>query len=104
MPRPRPYLYKFISVCCLLVLVSCKSTSTYITEPFSFEKIAKKPNYQNEDSWAVLPSKYTQKLKELTASSIKELEADVFYVYPTLITDKKDIRWNISTNDSLQNV
>ncbi len=31
------------------------------------------------------------------------LEADVFYVYPTLITNKKDIRWNIAVTDSLQN-
>jgi len=101
--KQRQYLYKFISICCFIVLVSCKSTSIYLTEPFSLEKIPEKPDYQNESSWVVLPSKYTQKLKELTPNSTVELEADVFYVYPTLITDKKDIRWNIATTDTIQN-
>jgi hypothetical protein len=101
--KQRHCFYKFISICCLLALVSCKSTSTYITEPFSLEKIAKKPDYQNENNWAVLPSKYTEKLKELTSDSTTKLEADIFYVYPTLITDKKDIRWNVAITDSIQN-
>ncbi len=75
----------------LISFSSCKST--YSTEPFSLKSIPKSPDYQNVDSWAVLPSK----------DSSTGLDADVFYIYPTLITSKKDIRWNIAVTDSVQN-
>jgi len=93
--------YKFISITSFIVLGSC--TSTYVTKPFLKTTNLVEPNYQSEDSWAVLPSKPAIKIIEKTAASISELEADVFYVYPTLITDKKDSRWNIAITDSLQN-
>jgi len=96
------YLYKIIAICCFIVLVGCNAA--YVTKPFISDIIPAKPDYQNENNWAVLPSKYTNKIAELTAGSFSELDADVFYVYPTLITNKKDIRWNIATKDSLQNV
>ena len=85
----------------ILFVSSCRST--YITEVFSDIKSPNKPNYQIEENWAVLPSKYSLKLKEVTSVSKDQLEADVFYVYPTLLTDKKDIRWNVATTDSIQN-
>lgn len=97
------YFFKLISICCLFILIGCKSTFTNVTAPFSLKKIPEVPNYQNEDSWAVLPTKYTKKLKELAPDSIAKLKADVFYVYPTLITDKKDSRWNVAITDSIQN-
>ena len=84
----------------VLFLSSCRST--YITEAFSDKKIPKKPDYQKEENWAILPSKYTAKLKEIAAASDK-LEADVFYVYPTLFSSKNDIRWNVPTTDKEQN-
>jgi len=96
------YLYKIIAICCFIILVGCNAA--YVTKPFISDKNPIKPDYLNEDYWAILPSKYTNKITELTAGSIAELEADVFYVYPTLITNKKDTRWNIATKDSLQNV
>ena len=102
MLKQRHYFYKIIAVCCFFVLVGCNAA--YVTKPFISDKNPIKPDYQNEDNWAVLPSKYTNKISELTSGSISELEADVFYVYPTLITNKKDIRWNIATKDSLQNI
>jgi hypothetical protein len=83
-----------------LLLSSCRST--YITEAFSDSKIPKKPDYLQEENWAVLPSKNTSKLKDFVAVSDK-LEADVFYVYPTLISGKNDIRWNVPTTDEVQN-
>jgi len=89
------YFFKvfFISI----VFISCKST--FRTESFENNRTPPKPNYTSENNWAVLPSKYTAKLAKTTGSSTNELEADVFYVYPTLITDKKDIRWNVAIND-----
>jgi hypothetical protein len=51
----------------------------------------------------VLPSKYTEEFKEFASSQLDTLEADVFYVYPTLNTDKEDIRWNAPIDDLEQN-
>ncbi len=99
--RQRHYFFTFISVFSLIVLASCNST--YVTKPFVNNKNPLKPNYQNEDSWAVLPSKPATKSTIKPTTSVSKLEADVFYVYPTLIINKKDIRWNIAITDTLQN-
>jgi len=93
--------YKIISVCSFIVLVSC--STVYVTQPFANNKDLLEPNYQNEDSWAVLPSKPIEEITEFIPASVSELEADVFYVYPTLITSKKDIRWNVPITDTVQN-
>ncbi|MDX5585383.1 MAG: DUF3089 domain-containing protein [Aureibaculum sp.] len=95
------YFFKIISICGLIFFISCRSS--YVSKPFVNNEIPLKPNYNNEESWAILPSKYTEKLKKLSIDSINKLEADVFYVYPTLITNKKDSRWNVATSDSIQN-
>ena len=95
------YFFKIISICGLIFLISCKSS--FVSKPFVNSDIPLKPNYNNEESWAVLPSKYSEKLKEVSTDSINKLKADVFYVYPTLITNRKDSRWNVSSFDSIQN-
>ncbi|HBK70275.1 MAG TPA: hypothetical protein DDZ39_01235 [Flavobacteriaceae bacterium] len=82
-------LLKTLSVSLLIFMVGCKST--YEIKPFSKDTIPLKPNYQNKSSWVVLPSDTTK------------LEADVFYIYPTLATSDKDLRWNIPITDSIQN-
>ena len=92
------YFFKVFFI--LVVCSSCKST--YLTEPFVRTKIPPKPDYANENNWAVLPSNYTAKLEKITSSFPQELQADVFYVYPTLITNKKDIRWNVAISDTEQ--
>jgi len=92
------YFFKIFFI--LVVFSSCKLT--YRTEPFLGTKIPPKPDYVNENNWAVLPSKYTAKLEKVTNSSTEELQADVFYVYPTLITNKNDTRWNVAINDTEQ--
>lgn len=92
------YLFKIVLICFLGIVVSCRSS--YLTETFEESKAPLRPNYQEEKNWAVLPSKYTKKLKEVAGNTT--LEADVFYVYPTLISGKKDIRWNVAADDTLQ--
>ena len=93
------YLFQLVLVSVILTFSSCRST--YVTEPFTENKIPQAPDYKNEKNWAILPSTYTEKLKEVTGNLA--LKADVFYVYPTLISDKKDIRWNVAVNDAEQN-
>lgn len=98
----RKYYLVLISIFSFAILSSCKTTYP-IKRIFSESKAPFVPNYENEDAWAVLPTKYTKELKEFLTDSIKNLKADVFYIYPTLLTDKKDVRWNISITDKEQN-
>jgi hypothetical protein len=84
----------------LIALVGCKST--FQTQEFSSKDIPLEPNYNNEKNWAVLPNSYSDDLKEFASKEIETLKADVFYVYPTLNTDKDDRRWNVPVNDKDQ--
>lgn len=93
--------FKFLTLFLLVFLVGCKSS--YETINFEKQNIPAAPNYADENSWAVLPSKYPEGLKKYTSAKIKDLKADVFYVYPTLLMDKKDLRWNAPIDDEIQN-
>ena len=82
-------------------MIGCKST--YKTQDFRFADTPKEPNYHLLSSWAVLPDKYTEEFRTFASKRMDTLQADVFYVYPTVFTDKKDIRWNVPMDDSEQN-
>ena len=85
----------------LVFLVGCQTT--YQTQVFQQKNIPTAPNYEDEKAWAVLPSKYPEELRPFTSNAVKDLKADVFYVYPTLLTDTKDLRWNTPIDDIEQN-
>ncbi|MGB1449970.1 MAG: DUF3089 domain-containing protein [Flavobacteriaceae bacterium] len=75
----------------LALLSSCKTT--YKTASFASTVIPAAPDYAQSDNWAVLPGKYPEALKEITGDYVAK-DVDVFFVYPTLLTDKKDPSWN----------
>jgi len=83
----------------LLILGSCKST---IIPVFSSQTAPISPNYDTTSAWAILPNSYPENLKKWQTNK-DVLQADVFYIYPTLNTDKKDLRWNVPVTDSIQN-
>lgn len=85
----------------IILFSSCKST--YNTQVFNQSNIPPKPNYELENSWAVLPLKYPKNFKKYASKETDTLQADVFYIYPTLNTDKKDNRWNVPITDKAQN-
>lgn len=58
-------------------------------------------DYSNTKNWAVLPGNYPNNIEEYTVQKPQD-SIDVFYVYPTLLVSDKDIRWNISIEDSIQ--
>jgi hypothetical protein len=91
----------FIKLLLFIFLVGCKTT--YKTIGFDNKSIPTAPNYANEKSWAVLPTKYPATLQEYVPINVQDLKADVFYVYPTLLLDKNDLRWNASIDDKIQN-
>jgi hypothetical protein len=81
-------------------LLSCKST--YVIPVFSEFTIPLAPDYNKEENWAVLPGTYSKDLKQFSSTQIDTLQADVFYVYPTLNTEKEDLRWNVPIADKKQ--
>ncbi len=81
-------------------LLSCKST--YVIPAFSELTKPLAPDYNKEENWAVLPNTYTKELKQFSSTQIDTLQADVFYVYPTLNIEKEDLRWNVPIVDKKQ--
>lgn len=82
------------SLCLIFValsLLGCKST--YKTVAFDQKSVPEAPDYSYDKSWAVLPGGYPQELLAFVDDSGSK-KADVFYIYPTLLTNKKDTNWN----------
>lgn len=93
---------RFTSVFIMLMFfLSCKSSYKY--QEFQKQNIPEKPDYSQEINWAVLPENYPESLKKYAPKNLEKLKADVFYIYPTLISKKKDLRWNAPVNDEDQN-
>lgn len=91
----------FLSVFLLIfIFTGCKTT--YRVERFNVRNIPIAPDYSEESSWAVLPNKYPESLQKFVSENYNDLKADVFYVYPTLLLDKKDVRWNAPIDDQNQ--
>ncbi|MEL0275772.1 MAG: DUF3089 domain-containing protein, partial [Flavobacteriaceae bacterium] len=78
-----------------LLLASCKTT--YNTSSFKSTEVPAAPDYSNSKYWAVLPGQYPESLREITLDDADK-NTDVFFVYPTLLTDKKDPLWNADVN------
>ena len=95
----RSFNFAFI-VSAILILGSCKSV---VIPTFSTQQQPAVPNYETVATWAILPDAYPENLKHWQTDTTN-LEADVFYIYPTLNTEKKDLRWNVPVTDAIQNV
>lgn len=91
---------KAASMLLLVVFYSCKTA--YQVQDFTKQNIPSAPDYSDENSWAVLPTKYSNDLQKFALDDLESLEADVFYVYPTLLLGKKDVRWNTPIDDQVQ--
>lgn len=75
----------------LALFPACKTS--YRTASFDQTPVPSPPNYADQRYWAVLPQKYPKALIEIVGPEEKK-SADVFFVYPTLLVDKKDPAWN----------
>ena len=93
--------FRLLIMVCLTFLLGCKST--YEIQNFKLENSPEPPDYNLSTSWAVLPSKYSQEFQNFASNAQDTLQADVFYVYPTLNLDKEDLRWNVPIDDIIQN-
>ena len=57
-------------------------------------------DYSDLNNWATIPGKDPAHLNKFIKDSTWIKKADVFYIYPTFLVDKKDTIWNISLPDS----
>ncbi len=80
-----------------VLFLSC--SSIYKTSEFSLASSPLAPDYEKLENWAVLPHLWNSSLEEIAGKS-KEKKADVFYIYPTLLTDKKDASWNADIKEA----
>jgi len=61
-----------------------------------------KADYSNKDHWLILPEHNETILQPYISDSSLISYADVFYLYPTVFTDKKNKDWNVSIDDKEQ--
>jgi len=91
---------KIIFLLCL-VLASCKTK--YVTKEFKESELSSAPDYNKLSSWAANPEKNDSIIDIFYNSKKNILEADVFYVYPTLLSDKRDNSWTADISNKEQN-
>ena len=81
------------------MLISASSCKTnYNTVEFRLKDIPPAPDYSKNESWAVLPSLWNKSLEQVAGTPEKK-RADVFYIYPTLLSNKKSSCWNANIFD-----
>ena len=86
----------FYTLLFFFIFINCKTANKIST--FDEDKIPAKPSYSKNESWAVLPGKYPKDLIQITGDYI-EKQADVFYIYPTLFSDRKNPSLNADIFD-----
>ena len=86
----------------LFLVCCCACKTTYRMEGFAAEKTPLAPDYSKESAWAILPNSPEKEVYSAFVSATDSLEADVFYVYPTLLLAAKDVRWNAPIDDQVQ--
>ena len=75
----------------LWFVTGCKIS--YNTYDFDKSPEIEKPNYSDKDSWAVLPENIPDEISIFNIDENKK-EADVFFIYPTLIDSRNQREWN----------
>ena len=80
----------FISL--IFLMASCKSA--YRTVDFEEKNIPRTPDYASVESWAILPDHFPADLGDVIAADTITKKADVFFIYPTLLTDRRSTDWN----------
>ena len=94
-------LTRIICLLLILTLVGCKSK--YVTKEFKYAEAPKSPDYSKLNSWAAHPDKNDTIIDKFYNDEKKNLKADVFYIYPTLLTNNKNNSWNSDVYDNDQN-
>ncbi|MEI8058853.1 MAG: DUF3089 domain-containing protein, partial [Ferruginibacter sp.] len=109
MKKYQPYfLLRIIIISFLFVIVfifnsSCSKKNYSAAPEYRFTSIDKKPDYSNLNYWAAHPCKKHPSDSvpmPLLKSYLRVSSVDVFFIYPTTLTSKKDTIWNADIDDS----
>lgn len=90
----------FLFVTMTSLLFSCGTTKP--KGPFNPSRVSSAPDYNDSFFWAALPAKVdpADQVPEDLAVEEKDLDADVFFLYPTIyFGEKEDTEWNAPVND-----
>ena len=79
--------FNLILFFCCTIFTACKTK--YATKEFKVSQIPLSPNYNSLESWAAHPEKSDSIIDVFYTTEKENLKADVFYIYPTLLTSKK---------------
>ena len=93
--------FKLILFFCCAIFTGCKTK--YATKEFKASQTPLSPSYNNLESWAAHPDKNDSIIDVFYTTPKENLKADVFYIYPTLLTSKKNDAWNSDVFDNKQN-
>ena len=93
--------FKIILLLCFAVFTACKTK--YATKEFKNSQLPASPNYKILESWAAHPEKNDSVIDVFYNTKKENLKADVFYIYPTLLTSEKNDAWNSDVFDENQN-
>jgi len=94
--------YYLVLFAVVFTFIGCApSYSKYIGE-YNFKNGTDSPEYMNLNYWAAHP--YKKDPSDSVPAPLKESylydsSVDVFFLYPTSLTDSKDERWNADIND-----
>lgn len=95
--------YNFLWVAGMLIIASC-SKKNYASRPeYQFRSATQKPDYSDLHYWAAHPWKKDPSdsiPKPLRKNFIRDSVADVFFIHPTTLTAKDDIRWTAPIDDA----
>ena len=83
----------------LLITITASCNPLYHTVNNVKKSTPLQPDYSSSESWAVFPGNYPALLNEFEQVE-NDQKADVFYIYPTLFSDKKIKDWNADIWDA----
>lgn len=93
----------------LILFIGCSKKTFVIDEEYGSSAIPVPPDYSKKEHWAALPDKIDAADSVPHKSGLKNLQntavADVFFVHPTIFTDRptNQYLWNADVNDQLIN-
>ncbi len=98
-----PNVCKILFLSSFILLFSCSKKNFSYLPAYQFKSISGKPDYTDMNYWAAHPWKKDPSdsvSKSILKKYNQDSVADVFFIHPTTMTDKKDIRGNASIDDA----
>lgn len=102
----RSIAYNFLLFLLLMTVASCSKKNYASLPEYNFISNDSKPDYGDLHYWAAHPWKKDPAdsvPKPLRKGFVKDSSVDVFFIHPTTLTAKDDVRWNAPIDDAVIN-